>query len=248
MLGVGYCSIVNLRLTMKYTCPYCGDHSTVGVTDSYSDWVKIVLSKSQLGEVGLSINAITCPNPDCKKLKLWVALTGATRGGYDWIATSVKQEWQLLPESEAKVLPDYIPAPIVQDYQEACRIKILSPKASATLSRRCLQGMIRDFYRISKPRLVDEINELQNVVDSDVWDSIEAVRKVGNIGAHMERDIDIIVDVDPMEAQLLISLIEQLVEEWYVTRENRKNRSSALKKLAEDKGLSKKAKVKAESE
>ncbi|MEI8253036.1 MAG: hypothetical protein WCG25_04765 [bacterium] len=47
--------------------------------------------------------------------------------------------WQLLPVSEAKVLPDYIPDPIKQDYYEACRIRDLSPKASATLSRRCLQ-------------------------------------------------------------------------------------------------------------
>ena len=34
-----------------------------------------------------------------------------------------------------------------------------------------------------------------------------AVRKVGNIGAHMEKDINVIVDVDPDEAQHLIGLI-----------------------------------------
>lgn len=49
------------------------------------------------------------------------------------------------PVSSAKQFPDYIPQAIKQDYEEACAIVYLSPKASATLSRRCLQGMIRDF-------------------------------------------------------------------------------------------------------
>ena len=91
--------------------------------------------------------------------------------------------------------------------------------------------MIRDFWSISKPRLKDEIDALEEKVDADVWDSIDAVRSVGNIGAHMEKDINIIVDVGPDEAQLLIGLIEQLVDEWYITREDRKNRAQKLKDL-----------------
>jgi hypothetical protein len=47
-------------------------------------------------------------------------------------------------------LPDYIPEQIKDDYYEACSILNLSPKASATLARRCLQGMIRDFWGITK--------------------------------------------------------------------------------------------------
>ncbi|MGT2429378.1 hypothetical protein ACU4HD_12705 [Cupriavidus basilensis] len=45
------------------------------------------------------------------------------------------------------------------------------------------------------------------------WDSIEAVRKIGNIGARMEKDIDVIVDVEPEEAGLLIGLIESLIDD-----------------------------------
>jgi len=153
----------------------------------------------------------------------------------DEISNSSLQEWQLLPESEARVLPDYVPVPIRQDYYEACRIRDLSPKASATLARRCLQGMIRDFWGTKKARLKDEIDALEEKVDSDVWASIDAVRSVGNIGAHMEKDIDVIVAVEPGEAQLLIGLIEQLVDDWYVARESRRKRTEGLKKLAADK-------------
>lgn len=40
----------------------------------------------------------------------------------------------------------------------------------------------------------------------------------------MEKDINVIVDVDPNEASLLIGLVETLLREWYVGREERKKR------------------------
>jgi len=62
-----------------------------------------------------------------------------------------------------------------------------------------LLGIIRNFWGISKSRLIDEINELKGRVDSTMWQAIDAVRSIGNIGAHMEKDINLIVDVDPEE-------------------------------------------------
>lgn len=122
------------------------------------------------------------------------------------------------PLSSAKQYPEYIPEAIRQDYEEACSIVALSPKASATLSRRCLQGMIRDFWGITKSRLVDEIDELQNKIPAQQWKVIDGIRRIGNIGAHMEKDINLIVDIEPDEAQKLIKLIEHLLEQWYINR------------------------------
>jgi Domain of unknown function (DUF4145) len=51
------------------------------------------------------------------------------------------KSWTLLPPSSAKPQPDCIPQPIRDDYYEACSIRDLSPKASATIIRRCLQGI-----------------------------------------------------------------------------------------------------------
>jgi hypothetical protein len=219
---------------MNYTCPYCGRHTTITNPNKDSHWRRIDIQKPTLGEVGFGISAVTCPNEECQKLVLVGRLTGAYFSN-GWNENQTIQTWSLLPESEAKVLPDYIPEPIKEDYYEACRIRDLSPKASATLSRRCLQGMIRDFHGISKATLFDEIKELEAKVDIDVWESIDAVREVGNIGAHMKKDINIIVDVEPEEAQLLIGLIEQLVDEWYVAREDRRKRAQNLKDLAASK-------------
>ena len=67
-------------------------------------------------------------------------------------------------------------------------------------------------------RLIDEIEAIEDKVDPLTWKAIDAVRSVGNIGAHMEKDINVIVDVDPDEAAQLISLIEILIKDWYITR------------------------------
>ena len=219
---------------MNFTCPYCNRPTTITDPNYFEHWEKIIISKSTEGEAGLFFQVITCPNPECNKLWLHIQLCGADQYG-DREHHNILHEWQLLPESEAKVLPDYIPQPIKQDYYETCRIRDLSPKASATLARRCLQGMIRDFWGIKKARLKDEIDALEEKVDSDIWGSIDAVRSVGNIGAHMEKDINIIIDVEPREAQLLIGLIEQLIDDWYVARESRRKRTEELKKLATNK-------------
>lgn len=125
------------------------------------------------------------------------------------------------PLSSAKQFPEYIPEAIRQDYAEACAIVHLSPKASATLSRRCLQGMIRDFWGITRSTLNKEIDELKNKIPPDLWFSIDALRQLGNIGAHMERDTNVIVDIEPNEADSLIKLIELLIKEWYINREER---------------------------
>jgi hypothetical protein len=146
--------------------------------------------------------------------------------------------WELLPPSSARPQPEYIPPAIRNDYLEACLIRDLSPKASATLARRCLQGMIRDFCSISLKRLVDEVNELQRRVEEgkapagvqpDTLEAIDHVRKIGNIGAHMEADINVIVEVDPDEAQILIGLLETLFEDWYVSRHDRSERLAKIR-------------------
>ena len=88
--------------------------------------------------------------------------------------------------------------------------------------------MLRDFWKVKPGRLVDEIDAIQTQVDPVTWQAIDALRKLGNIGAHMEKDINLIVDVDPNEADLLIELVETLIAEWYIARHERASRMSAL--------------------
>jgi hypothetical protein len=51
----------------------------------------------------------------------------------------------------------------------------------------------------------------------------------------MERDINLIVPVDPDEAQVLIDLIEILFEEWYIARERRRLHLGLVAAIANEK-------------
>jgi len=133
------------------------------------------------------------------------------------------------------LFPDYIPKAVLDDYREGCLIKHLSPKASATLARRCIQGILRDFWKVDPGRLIDEIDQIRGKADPLTWDAIDAVRKVGNIGAHMEEDINVIVDVEPREAELLISLIETLFRDWYIAKHDKQSRLQQIVQLSQQK-------------
>lgn len=58
---------------------------------------------------------------------------------------------------------------------------------------------------------------------------------MGNIGAHMEKDVNLVIDIEPGEAQILIDLIEMLFDEWYVEREARAKRLTAIANLSKKK-------------
>ena len=73
---------------------------------------------------------------------------------------------------------------------------------------------------------------IKDKVDGDTWSAIDAVRDVGNIGAHMEKDVNLIIDVEPDEAEQLITLIEMLMREWYIARQTRKELTSGIVAVA----------------
>lgn len=141
----------------------------------------------------------------------------------------------IYPDKIIKKYPDYIPYQIREDYEEACKIADLSPKAAATLARRCLQGIIRDFYKAHHGLLCNEIDSVKEKMDTDLYDAITAVRQIGNIGAHMEKDVNIIVEIEPQEAWQLIGLIELLFDETYIRSHKRQQRLQAIKQINEDK-------------
>lgn len=211
-----------MATNFSWLCPYCKMGATITDSNFSSDYHHFNEGNKDRDLIFVS-TVIVCPNPSCKEYELRSSLFKSQHNGNRWVPTGQPLlTWNLKPRSMAKQFPTYIPKAIINDYEESCLILNDSPKASATLSRRCLQGIIRDYWGVSKSRLVDEINEIKDRVDPITWQAIDAVRGIGNIGAHMESDINLIIDVDPNEAQLLIGLIEVLIKDWYISREERK--------------------------
>jgi len=217
-----------------WECPFCGKLSVLSkIERKYSNFV--VDAETSYGPLFVEGWVHVCPNPECKEFTYQTELSVARKGPNGFGAGRTIEHWFIRPQGIVKVFPDYIPQAILNDYKESALISGLSPKASATLARRCLQGMIRDFWEVKEKNLFEEIKAIKDKVDPDTWNAIDAIRSIGNIGAHMEKDIDLIIDVDSSEAEMLIRLIETLLTDWYVQRETRRQRSMAIVEAANQK-------------
>lgn len=193
-------------------CPYCQtvlstskDLETIYISDGFSS--KNANTFISREKPYYEISEYACS--ECKNKTITIKGVGKQYKDIDTM---------ILPVSDFKQFPNYIPQAILNDYQEAYQIRKISPKASATLSRRCLQGMIHDFWGIKEKNLNCEISALKDKVTIAEWKVIDALRQIGNIGAHMEADINLIVDIDEGEAEKLLKLIELLIEKWYINR------------------------------
>ena len=222
---------------VKYVCPYCKTTFTLNnqtFTEYYPSFnytntaTNPALITSRPLESEINLRFYNCP--ECEKYSIELEGLGAKVGNIDL---------RVQPFGSSKEFPNYIPDVVRNDYKEACLIKDLSPKASATLARRCLQGMIRDFWKVSKKNLYEEINALKELIPAAQWKVLDSVRKIGNIGAHMEKDIDVIIEIEPHEAERLIRLIEFLMKEWYINRHETQLLFEEITQIADDKKISK---------
>ena len=139
-----------------WTCPYCGRATTI-TCENYSVGRHDFDQNNKDGSLAIATMVITCPHPKCRQYQITGSLLKTAAEHY---ADGIKFQptgqplisWAMKPQSTAKLFPDYIPQAIRDDYEEACLICKLSPKASATLSRRCLQGIIRDFWKVNQEK------------------------------------------------------------------------------------------------
>lgn len=129
---------------------------------------------------------------------------------------------------------DYIPAKARMAYHQACVTLKVSPRASAALSRSCLQTMIRDFWSVTpahQKTLESELNRITPKLTPETLASIDAVRKFGQIDSYLQEDVDLMVNASELEARLLIALVEVLFEDWYVDRRRRQGRADTLQEI-----------------
>jgi hypothetical protein len=83
-----------------------------------------------------------------------------------------------------------------------------------------------------KPQNLDkEIDEVieRGLLPSAVADDLDAVRIVGNFGAHPGKGTELI-DAEPQEAEWNLDVLEELFEEFYVKPAKRGERRTALNK------------------
>lgn len=211
----------------KFRCPYCGvefieksDNTKIRTIDYGRDADELAITGYTWLDHEIQARYHCCPA--CERYS--VRITGFDN------AFSLTY-----PPYTGMVLPDYIPEAIRTDYLEACSILDKSPRAAATLARRCLQGMIRDYWRVKAGNLASEIDLIKDKISVDEYRVLNGIRRLGNIGAHMEKDVNLIVDIDPGEAQKLVKVLELLLKDWYIARHDRNELYQEIFEIDQDK-------------
>ncbi|OHE71939.1 MAG: hypothetical protein A2007_05620 [Verrucomicrobia bacterium GWC2_42_7] len=136
--------------------------------------------------------------------------------------------------------PKEVPQEFANDYFEACSVLSDSPKASAALSRRCLQLLLRDVAKVKHSTLEKEIQEIldSQKVPSHITDIIDAVRQIGNFAAHpiKSKSSGEIVPVEPGEAELNLDVLEALFDFYFTQPAKTQARKNALNIKLKDAG------------
>jgi hypothetical protein len=216
-----------METPISWRCPFCHQNATI-TPDRHSTSVHRFDNGNRHGAQSFVSEALVCPNADCGEFSLTAQLSNAHWNGHELVDDAPERTWRLVPPATVKRFPEYVPDFVRSDYEEACLTQESSPKASAMLARRCLQAMIRHRWSLRKATLSQEIDAIKGDVDKLAWDAIDAVREIGNIGAHMSLENDELVDVEPQEAALLVGLIETLITDWYVDKHDREERMNRL--------------------
>ncbi len=185
-------------------CPHC-------TINFHENWSEYPLARNQTG-TSWRYRSADCPG--CRRFTIELREPEET-----------ENEWtRIFPErSYRPPAPAIVPAPLRADHAEADRVLAISPKASAALSRRCLQSLLRaQGYKARD--LAAEIDLLLNETDpvkgipASLRDTIDAIRNFGNFSAHPITDVTQlqIIDVEPHEAEWCLEIIEELFQHFYV--------------------------------
>jgi hypothetical protein len=134
-----------------------------------------------------------------------------------------------------KPTPKEVPDGIKEDYEEACLVLSTSNKASAALSRRCLQAILRSQgYR--QRNLAGQIQALlgekdpAKAIPTALRETVDAIRHFGNFSAHPVTDQTTlqIIAVEPNEAEWCLEILEEMFDHYYVKPERSRARQSDL--------------------
>ena len=207
-------------------CPHCS--TAAKFNWSHTEPREINSKTEEASEI------LYCECPNCSKLVIFLQKGKLENEGYEHFLGEVTTEILLYPKNNNILSCDYIPNDYYQDYEEAIKVISASPKASAALTRRLLQKILREKFKIQKKDLAKEIEafiDLDNI-PSHISEAVEAVRIIGNIAAHPTKNLNTgeIVPVEVGEAEWLIEVIEALFDFVFIQPIKLEQRKEELNK------------------
>jgi hypothetical protein len=211
-------------------CPYC-----LQLFTPIAKWEHLGHDK----DGGWAIEYCVCPNKKCNKLIIFLVCGEGSWSNIEGFDKKYNRT-MIRPKGSAHPVSPDVPSDLKEDFEEACLVLPDSPKASAALSRRCLQHLLRNYAKV-KPE--DLSAEIQEVIDSNklpphICESIDAIRNIGNFAAHpikSQRSGEIL-PVEPGEAEWNLDVLEDLFDFYFVAPALTKKKKEALNLKLKDAG------------
>ncbi len=215
-------------------CPHC----FVAV---YVDEKSTSLGEAAAGtkqEVSWRVHHANCPNCHQKIISVGACLVQRTNA-----MISIGKEFMRFvswPQSSNRPLDPSVPDDIARDYSEAVRVLPISPQASAALTRRILQQVLRDFGNTKSRDLDKQIDEViaAGHIATSLTEQLDAVRSIGNFAAHplKSQHTGLILPVEANEAEWNLDVLEAVFDHYFVKPALAKARKDALNKKLQEAG------------
>jgi hypothetical protein len=140
---------------------------------------------------------------------------------------------QLWPDSANRPVPPEVESEssdLATDFREAVSVFAKSKKASAALSRRCLQFVLVHKGRATEKDLSKQIDQVLPSLPSSLRANVDAIRHVGNFATHpiKSQSSGEIADVEDGEAEWLLDVLEELFDFYYVAPAQAASKRAAL--------------------
>jgi len=144
------------------------------------------------------------------------------------------------PLGATRPLSRDVPAAYADRFQRAVRVLPMAAEASAAISRRLLQDLLRGEAGITRRDLSSEIQELldSNVLPSGLANEVDVIRTVGNFAAHpiKSQSTGEVMEVEPGEAESLLDVLEELFDFYFVRPAASRRRREKLNEKLKDAG------------
>jgi hypothetical protein len=142
--------------------------------------------------------------------------------------------------NQVKNIDPEVPEAYKNEFIEAYKVAQISPKASAALSRRLLQKILRQELNIKQKDLAKEIDEFINTKDASprLKNLIDVIRNIGNFAAHPNENKSTgeIVDVEAGEAEWLLEILEMLFDFVFIQPKREQEQIKKLNQKLKDFG------------
>jgi hypothetical protein len=202
-------------------CPHCD----IGIAEDFKKYsvvsespIIVERNGSQTLGVNWSLSFQRCP--ECRESIIYL----------ERVTGGASTSFLAYPTSKSRPVPPEVIDPYKQDFIEACKVLPHSPKASAALSRRCLQMILRDKAASKSKDLFDQIKEVSGKLPSHIADDLDAVRNIGNFAAHPLKSTNTgeIMPVEENEAEWNLDILELLFDFYFVQPAISAKRRTAL--------------------